>query len=376
MNPYKIVSSPKELPVPSHETGMITHYAFQYIDFSVLPQFVAAGHRFSDCCFFGCIIPTEMEENLGQTCLVFPRMGMAYKAFNAELYTGDTLYEGFDPYDSQSFDTCFDSRVYKDYMTKGKHCDDIKETLARSIHDHSMTNAMYSLLSHFNEKQVVAIMGGHALLRTDDAYRKIALISKSLTEKGKLMVSGGGPGAMEATHLGAWMAGRSIEDLDDALKMLSMAPSFKDEGWLSSSFLVREKYPQTVYCSLGIPTWFYGHEPATPFATFIAKYFDNSIREDGLLTIANGGVIYSPGSAGTLQEIFQDAAQNHYETFGYSSPMIFLGIDYYTKQMPIYPLINDLLGRGEYRNLRLSITDDPETVVKILVDFEKSSSDI
>ena len=41
----------------------------------------------------------------------------------------------------------------------------------------------------------------------------------------------------------------------------------------------------------------------------------------GLLAIAKHGVIYAPGSAGTIQEIFQDAAQNHYSSFGPPSPM-------------------------------------------------------
>ena len=29
--------------------------------------------------------------------------------------------------------------------------------------------------------------------------------------------------------------------------------------------------------------------------------------------------MYAPGSAGTTQEIFQEAAQNHYATYGYHS---------------------------------------------------------
>ena len=66
---------------------------------------------------------------------------------------------------------------------------------------------------------------------------------------------------------------------------------------------------QTKYVSLGIPTWLYGHEPSTPFATHIAKYFVNSVREDTILTVAYGGIIFTPGSAGTLQEIFQEAVQ-------------------------------------------------------------------
>ena len=366
--PYKEILDINELPAPDH-TGYITRYVFQYIDFSQAAQYVAAGHRFSDCCFFGCTIPAKMEGNIGSTCLVFPRMGRVYKAFESKLYTGESLYEGYDPEDGQSFGTCFDSRVYSDYIEKGTHCEDIRETLGRSLHDHAISDAMYDFLGHYDEKQVVAVMGGHAVLRTDEAYRKVALISKTLTENGKIMASGGGPGAMEATHFGAWMAGRDETEVDAALEILKTAPSFKDEGWMRTAFEVRKKYPQKVYRSLGIPTWFYGHEPATPFATDIAKYFMNSVREDILLSIAKGGIIYSPGSAGTLQEIFQDAAQNHYETFGASSPMVFLGVDYYTREVPVYPLLVDLQERGRYKGLLLSITDEAAEAIRTILDF-------
>ena len=368
--PYREIIDISELPAPD-VTGFIAHYVFQYIDFSTIPQYVAAGHRFTDCCFLGCVIPAEMEDEIGSTCLVFPRMGRVYKAFASKLYNGESLYEGYDPEDDQSFETCFDSRVYADYIEQGTHSDNIRETLGRSLHDHAISDAMYDFLSHFDEKQVVAIMGGHALKRTDDAYRQVALISKTLTEKGKIMASGGGPGAMEATHFGAWMAGRDEDEFDDALSMLSVSPSFQDVGWLKTAFEVRKKYPQRNFRSLGIPTWFYGHEPATPFATDIAKYFMNSVREDILLSIAKGGIIYSPGSAGTLQEIFQDAAQNHYQTFGASSPMVFLGVEHYTKTVPVYPLLEDLLARGKYKGLLLSITDDKDEVIDTILSFGK-----
>ena len=370
---YKEIDNLFDLPAPD-ESGRVSHYVFQYIDFAQVPQYVSAGHRFSDCCFLGCEIPTEMEGSIGRTCLIFPRMGRIYNAFRGKLYTGESLYEGFVPGDEDSFATCFDSRVYADYMEKGKECHDIRETLGRSLHDRAIGDAMQDFLSRYDDRQVVAVMGGHALLRTDESYRKVVYISKVLTEKGKIMASGGGPGAMEATHVGAWMAGRNDSDVQEALDMLAVAPSFRDPGWLSSAFAVREKYPQTKYRSLGIPTWFYGHEPATPFATHIAKYFLNSVREDTLLSIAKGGIIYSPGSAGTLQEIFQDAAQNHYETFGFASPMVFLGRDYYTREMPVYPMLEDLLARGKYKNLQLSITDDPDQAIQAILDFPGSQA--
>lgn len=341
------------------------HVAFQGLDFNKASRSIGQC-TFKDCIFLGCVIPDEIMHRIGSDCLIFPDLDMHFKTFPSGLYNANSLYAGFDPDNEASFAECYDSVVYNNYIAAGKQGNCIKETLARALHDHSITDGVYDFLRHYDERNVLAVMGGHALSRTDTDYRKVALISKKLTEKGNLMVSGGGPGAMEATHLGAWMAGRTDEELDDALRIIAPAPTFRDPHWLSLAFKVLEKYPQDEYYSLGVPTWFYGHEPAAAFATHIAKYFDNSIREDGILTIAKGGIIYSPGSAGTLQEIFQDAAQNHYRTFGYSSPMVFLGKDYYTNQIPVYPLLQDLMEKGRYKNLILSITDDVDEVVAAL----------
>ena len=175
---------------------------------------------------------------------------------------------------------------------------------------------------------------------------------------------------MEATHLGAWMAGYGNEEVEDALKMLSASPSFRDSTWLSTAFEVIRKYPQAKYESLGIPTWLYGHEPSTPFATHIAKFFENSIRENNILTLPFGGIIYTPGSAGTLQEIFQDAVQNHYLSFGFPSPMLFLGTQFWMEEVPVYPLIQDLEKKGKYKNLYIDITDDSDVIIRDLSDFQ------
>ena len=78
--------------------------------------------------------------------------------------------------------------------------------------------------------------------------------------------------------------------------------------------------------------------------------------------------MYTPGSAGTLQEIFQEAVQNHYLTFGYSSPMIFLGKEFWTKEIPIWPLLQDMMERGKYKNLLLYLTDDLQEIEQVLKD--------
>jgi len=117
--------------------------------------------------------------------------------------------------------------------------------------------------------------------------------------------------------------------------------------------------------SLGIPTWLFGHEPPTAFATCIAKYFANSVREEGLLAIAKAGVVFTPGSAGTIQEIFQDATQNHYRSYGEPSPMVVFGVDYWIHDKPVYPLLTQLAEGQDYAELN-SITESPAGVIDLL----------
>lgn len=302
---------------------------------------------------------------------IIQEINVPFDIYPTRLYTTGSLYDGYVRNRPETYAQCFDQQVYSHYLRTGKRCNDAAESMARAMHDQGITTAMYDFLHRYDEKHVVGIMGGHGILRTSKEYRQIVFLSKILTELGTLMVSGGGPGAMEATHLGAWMAGFSREETLDAIEILSAAPSFTDQGWLDTAFAVREKYFQSRYESLGIPTWLYGHEPANVFATQIAKYFTNAIREDEILTIAMGGIVYTPGSAGTMQEVFQDAVQNHYLSFGYSSPMIFMNSEFWTDEIPIYPLFKHLTRIGKYKNLNLLLSDNIDEIVQKLMDFRE-----
>lgn len=368
MNRYKEIDHITQLLGLITEPRLVSQHVFQNLDFTDLAD-RAMLCTYRECLFLGCTLPEDFERSLDKTNLIFPKLTAPYDIYRGFLYSANSLYQGYDPNREETFEDCFDTKVFRHYLATGKSAVDIKETFCRALHDHSMTNALKDYLSQYHEAQVVGIMGGHALLRTDPYYRKIVYLSKRLTELGFIMVSGGGAGAMEATHLGAWMAERTTEDVEDALSMLSVAPSWEDPHWLSSAFKVRKKYPQTHFDSVGIPTWLYGHEPTTPFATFVAKYFDNSIREDILLNVSRGGLIFTPGSAGTLQEIFQAAVPNHYETFGYGSPMVFLGKDFWTRDVPVYRLVDHLVKTGKYSDLLLSITDDIEEIVRTIKAF-------
>lgn len=368
---YQLIEKESQFDQLQPTKGVLHGVVFKGINFSGV-QSLFKDWVFDDCLFLGCALPDAIRQNMEPTCLEFPSINVPYNVFRTSLYNARQLYGN---YFIDRPDEYYDQQVYRHYLHKGKQAKDVVETLARSLHDRSISDAMNQFLAQFNERQIIGIMGGHSLCRRDSMYARVAFISKTLTENGFLMISGGGPGAMEATHLGAWMAGRTLDEFRDAVHILRIADTFQDPEWLSTAFQVIEKYPQQQYVSLGIPTWLYGHEPSTPFATHIAKYFDNSIREDTILTIACGGIIYTPGSAGTLQEIFQDAVQNHYLSFGYASPMTFLGVEYWTHEMPVYPLLEQLTHNGKYHHLLLSLHDTASGVIDEIMSFWQKRTD-
>jgi predicted Rossmann-fold nucleotide-binding protein len=365
---YRSIKSQQELVEVLKIHGTLRFYAFQNLDI-ISAEKSAEKRKFVDCMFLGCNLDEHVMEDF-ENCLIFPRMELPYNIFANTLYTHQTLFGEYQIGKPETYAQTFDQLVYRYYLQKGELPDDIAETLARSIHDHSMSDALADFLKRYNEKKVVGIMGGHGILRTDNSFLEVAKISKKLTEMDYLMVSGGGPGAMEATHLGAWMAGRPERELMHAVKILSEAPEYRNSNWIDRALQVIKRYPlETAYKSVGIPTWHYGHEPTTPFATHIAKYFANSIREDGILTIAKGGIIYTPGSAGTMQEIFQEATQNHYLSFGYASPMAFYNKKYWTEEYPAYTLLSNLQAEGKYRNLILSVSDTIDELIAAILKF-------
>lgn len=344
---------------------------------------------FTGSIFLSCILSPKGAKAIfkGGGLVIPDSPKFRFPAHRSELYSVEELFDGYELDDASSYQGTYDYAIYAEYKAGGIMHVPLDIDLYRHLHDHSITNALHDVLK---DRKVVAIMGGHGMERSDPMYSQIARLSRRLTQDGYLMVSGGGPGAMEATHLGAYFAARSETDLLRAIKILSPRPKgaapekeYADLDWLQRAWRVRDKYPlapkdKDTCMSIGIPTWFYGHEPPAAFATHIAKYFANSIREDGLLMIAHHGVIFAPGSAGTRQEIFQDAAQNHYRTAGFPSPMIFLGSDYWTGKsdhrysFPVWQLVTQTASE-DYRPL-MHLTDEVDEIIRIVKDFEPSGS--
>jgi len=321
-----------------------------------------------------------------------PKFPFPFHPIRENLYSPGELVAGFDPARPASYAETTDFRIYRQYVAAGRSApSDYFPAMMQSLHDNSITLATHEYLESSSAK-AVGIMGGHDIDRDSPAYQKVARLAYALAHQGFTLLSGGGPGAMEATHLGALLQHESAESLEVALAELAAQPKLPanlknvidqdghiDEtlveqahAWMLPAWRILER-TQNPGESVAIPTWLYGHEPTSPLATHIAKYFQNSIREDGLLAVATHGVIYAEGRAGTLQEIFQDANQNYYRLFGHFSPMTFYGADYWVKQIPAVPVLQALFTPEDFASFIL-VTDDPGEIVKFLVQHRETET--
>ena len=347
----------------------------QGVDLTSIEQALVSA-SVSGAVFLGCDVSANaLHQFIDLGVLFFPPLkDLPFQSYRSSLYSEADLFQGYDFKNPCTYCDTPDAKTYKHWLaTGGAEASTITESLARRLHDHAITDALNELISGYDSERIIAVMGGHSMLRTDEDFIRIARICRTLTRDGYFLVSGGGPGTMEATHLGAWFADRSEQELDAAIGRLAGAPKYDHELWLALAYEEMEKSPPIGdrHHSLGIPTWLYGHEPPTPFATHIAKYFANSVREEGLITIAKGGIIFAKGSAGTIQEVFQDAAQNHYVTTGLVSPMIFFNEEYWTVTKPVFPLLKQLAATKEYEPL-LTVQSGTDEVI----DFIRSNPPI
>ncbi|MFV0345444.1 MAG: LOG family protein [Bacteroidales bacterium] len=366
-------------------SGAVNACAIQELDIRCFTDKIA-GLAFEGSIFLGCDMDKHTAGHITSTggMVIMNQTDLPFKIHKSALYSTEELFAGFDINSKDGYKQTFDYNIYADFVKNGmENTPSIRISLARRLHDHSISDALQEAIEG---RKVVAIMGGHSMERRDDYYLKVAKISRQLTQQGFLMVSGGGPGAMEATHLGAYFACRTEAELLLAIDSMKTRPpdapvgkEYADKDWLHRAWRILKQYPipqgkEKASMSIGIPTWFYGHEPPTPFATHIAKYFANSVREDGLLAIAKHGVIFAPGSAGTIQEIFQDATQNHYAPYNthkhkkYVSPMILFGIKRWSEELPLWNFISKAAEGRIYSEL-LCLTESEDEIIERISSY-------
>lgn len=314
------------------------------------------GMRVSGATFLGCTFDDGVEDSVRSAgAVVFPVLPhLPVDPYRGSLYRPGDLYDGL--LEGRRYEETRDALAYA--WSRGPENPD--SSLAKSLHDHAIDEALTAWTS---TRRLVGVMGGHALQRGSAEYATAARLGQ-LLGTGHTVATGGGPGAMEAANLGAFVPDQAT--LDAALVRLAAVPSFRprvDEWALAALEVVAEV--RGGRSSLGIPTWFYGHEPPNPFATSIAKYFRNAQREAILLQVCNAGIVFLPGAGGTVQEIFQDACENYYADESSVAPMILLGKRYWTEELPAWPLL-EVLARGRPMEQHVHLVDSIEETVALL----------
>jgi predicted Rossmann-fold nucleotide-binding protein len=172
---------------------------------------------------------------------------------------------------------------------------------------------------------------------------------------------------MEAANLGALCPDPSR--LEGALRRLAAVPTFAPDvtAWATLALEVREAdVPATdaAPSSIGVPTWFYGHEPPNVFVDRVAKFFSNALREDGLLARCTAGVVVLPGAAGTVQEIFQAATRLYYDQ-GRPAPLVLVGGEHWTRVVPVWETLA-ALGAGRGMAGAVHLVDSPAEALALL----------
>ena len=333
-----------------------------------------------DCVFLGCqVAPALSAWAANEKALVVPtKPGLTFDPFECSLYSPDDLYDRFDPTDPvASYAQCRDSLIYQAF--KATSAQDFDDVLFQRIHDWSIGVALDEVLTGEVGKNAVGIMGSHGELRSSAYYAELAHLALDIRLAGRMVITGGGPGAMEAGNLGAYAAGFADPQaaLTTALAILATTDPAVDGDWFAKGFEAKQAMgtPMSpeMSRSVAIPTWSYGYEPPNMFATDICKYFQNNVREDGLLTVCMGGIVYARGNGGTVQEIFQDACQNYYRTGGFKSAMILYGVGYWNPpamnfnsstdhNKDAYSLLHKLAKEADFDDFLL-LTDDRKDIV-------------
>jgi predicted Rossmann-fold nucleotide-binding protein len=245
-----------------------------------------------------------------------------------------TLYTPTELYDVTPYADSLDARAY----AWSREPPTPRAALAQALHDHAIDQALMTWMSG---RHLVGVMGGHALDRSSPGYADAARLGWMLGQR-YAVATGGGPGAMEAANLGGLLSGSGRDHLATAVASLAGVPSYRPsiDQWAAKARTVTSRVEGRA--TLGIPTWFYGHEPPNLFATAIAKYFRNAIRESILLQICDAGIVFLPGVGGTVQEIFQDGCENYYAAPESVAPMVLVGRRHWTETLPVWPLLEAL----------------------------------
>ena len=87
-----------------------------------------------------------------------------------------------------------------------------------------------------------------------------------------------------------------------------------------------------------------------------------------MLARCTAGVVFLPGAAGTVQEVFDNATPNYYESRGEPTPMVLVDRAHWTEKLPVWPLLS-ALARERSMESRIAlvnrIEEAPEALARL-----------
>ncbi len=283
--------------------------------------------------------------------MVLPRIeGLPFSPYRGRLYTPSELYAGLE----DGYEATFDAHAYR-WSRDSRVEHDALLAAATALHDHAVDDALGEALAGH---RTVGVMGGHKLDRGTDGYRIAIELGRRLAGRGLLVADRRWARARwrRRTSARVWSQADPGE-VDAAVERLAEAPDHvgAETAWARAAAVVAADLPPVT--TIGVPTWFYGHEPPNLFATHVAKFFANARREDTLLRRCDAGIVFLPGAAGTVQELFQDACENYYAGEGPGAPMVLVGREHWTQRLPVWPLLQALAEQGGFAD-KVFLVDD------------------
>jgi hypothetical protein len=277
-DPFKGSNAPNEIESFSEfqeviKSSAVVQFVFQEVDFTEDPSFDFGAFHFERCIFLGCTFGADFDlvELKKKNTVLENNPKLPFKPFRAFLYHQCEMGEA-------------DKKIY-DFYKNDECVDDITKEMNYAFHDFSIEDALYD---YVEGKSLVSIMGGHGVQRQDRQYGIICRLGRKLAQSGFVVTTGGSTGAMEASNLGAYLFEKTEEEFLEALEIIAVesgiTPQYKDEA-TPAKVVARFGSAGGNLPSLGIPTFYYGHEPSNQFCGNHGKFFSNAVREEALLEV-------------------------------------------------------------------------------------------
>jgi hypothetical protein len=317
----------------------------------------------ADAVFLGCVLSDSVTADLRQRgAMVFPQAPhLPFDPYRGALYTPRELYDGIDQKPYEQTPDALAHAWGREELAR----ENVLDAVLRELHDASMTEVLRRYVA---DKQVVGMIGGHSLPRDSYSFREAARLGRAVARAGFTVATSGGPGAMEAANLGAYLAPHADSALDDAIGVLEGARDVGDvTAWVRAAFAVRAAFPAANSGeSLAVPTWSQGHQPPNAFASGIAKFLGRAARDDWFLGGPGFDLLFLPGAAGTVRDVFEAAAPLYYTPIGTPTRrLILVGTDHWTRKFPVWPLMR-ALSYSRPMATTIHLVDTPDEAAALL----------